>query len=135
MAERKRAEERQKRLDRIYKERSEWAAREMEGELWGMGILPPTQPAAPSQAELRSCPAVHPRCRACSGSLVGAGGEEEAGSSSPVATGRPRSPGTWHPAKSCLGRGPRGSAGGGAGRGSLGVLGRWVDKVDGAGSS
>lgn len=30
MAERKRAEERQKRLDRIYKERSEWAAREME---------------------------------------------------------------------------------------------------------
>nr|XP_005896371.1 PREDICTED: UV-stimulated scaffold protein A [Bos mutus] len=30
LAERKRAEERQKRLDRIYKERSEWAAREME---------------------------------------------------------------------------------------------------------
>ncbi|DAA28413.1 TPA: hypothetical protein BOS_6983 [Bos taurus] len=30
VAERKRAEERQKRLDRIYKERSEWAAREME---------------------------------------------------------------------------------------------------------
>ncbi|KAB0354243.1 hypothetical protein FD755_022781 [Muntiacus reevesi] len=30
LAERKRAEEKQKRLDRIYKERSEWAAREME---------------------------------------------------------------------------------------------------------
>lgn len=63
LAERKRAEEKQKRLDRIYKERSEQAAREMEGELWGTGV-PQRPPAAPSQAELGSPPSSlfsHPR--------------------------------------------------------------------------
>lgn len=45
LAERKRAEEKQKRLDRIYRERSERAAREMEGEL-GPALRALLRPAA-----------------------------------------------------------------------------------------
>ena len=52
-----------------------------------------------------------------------------------VATGRPRCPGTWRPARNCQDHGRRGRTGGGASCGSLGVGGRWVDRLDGVGSS
>lgn len=85
----------------------------MEGELWGMGVPLPSRPAAPCQAELSGAPL----------------------SQGLVATGRPRSRGTWRLARNCQDHGRRGRTGGGAGYGSLGVGGRWVDRLDGVGSS